>query len=112
LYLEPQQKPRGGNLYLDATVTCFSISIDSSLDTMQQDLDQVVQAISIASDPLQVSLHQEALAYLSTIQQNANDTWRLALTLFVGQATERERKYPPQARFFALRVLDDFFDNR
>jgi len=79
---------------------------------MQLDLDQVVQAIYIASDPSQVSLHQEALAYLSTIQHNANDTWRLALTLFVDQASGGDRKYPPQARFFALRVLDDFFDNR
>jgi exportin-T len=79
---------------------------------MQQNLDQVVQAIAIASDPSQVSLHQEALAYLSTIQQNANDTWRLALTLFVDQTSECGRKYPSQARFFALRVLDDFFDNK
>jgi exportin-T len=79
---------------------------------MQQDLDQVVQAISIASDPSQVSLHQEALAYLSTIQQNTNSTWSLALTLFVDQAPEGGRKYPTQARFFALRVLDEFFDNR
>jgi exportin-T len=79
---------------------------------MQQDLDQVVQAISIASDPMQVLLHREALAYLSTIQQNANDTWRLTLTLFVDQASGGSRRYPPQARFFALRVLDDFFDNK
>ena len=79
---------------------------------MQQDFGQVVQAIEIASDPSQVSLHQEALAYLSTIQQNANSTWSLALTLFVDQAPEGGRKHPTQARFFALRVLDEFFDNR
>jgi exportin-T len=79
---------------------------------MQLDLDQVVQAISIASDPSQASLHQEALAYLSTIQQNAGESWTFALTLFVDQASGGERKYPAQARFFALRVLDDFFDNR
>lgn len=79
---------------------------------MQQDLEQVVRAISIASDPSQASLHQEALAYLSTIQQNAANTWRLALTLYVDQAPEGGRKYPPSVRFFALRVLEDFFDNR
>jgi exportin-T len=79
---------------------------------MQHNLDQVVQAISIASNPSQVSLHQEALAYLSTIQQNADNTWRLALTLFVDQVSGGGRKYPSQVRFFALRVLDDFFDNR
>lgn len=79
---------------------------------MEQEIDQVVQAIAIASDPAQVSLHQQALAYISTIQQNANETWRLALPLFVDRTPEGARKYPPQARFFALRVLDDFFDNR
>jgi exportin-T len=79
---------------------------------MERELEQIVQAIIIASDPTQVSLHQQALAYVSTFQQNANSTWRLALPLFVDQNAEGSRKYPPQARFFALRVLDEFFDNR
>jgi exportin-T len=79
---------------------------------MEQELDQVVHAIVIASDPSQLSLHQQALAYLSTIQQNANNMWRLALSLFVDLTHEGARKYPPQARFFALRILEDFFDNR
>jgi len=79
---------------------------------MEQQIDQIVQAISIAYDQNQISLHQEALAYLSTIQQNVNDTWRLVLNIFVGQNPDGTRKYPTQARFFALRVLDDFLDNR
>ncbi|KAJ7475824.1 armadillo-type protein [Mycena latifolia] len=79
---------------------------------MEQELDQVVQAINIASDPTQAALHQQALNYLGNIQQNAENTWRLALPLFVDTAADGVRKYPPQVRFFALRVLDDFFDNR
>lgn len=79
---------------------------------MEREIDQVVQAISIASDPNQVALHQQALAYVSTIQQNAATTWRLALPIFVDLNGEGSRKHPPQARFFALRVLDEFFDNR
>lgn len=79
---------------------------------MEQEVDKIVQAIAIASDPTQVPLHQEALAYLSTIQQNANETWRLALPMFVDCSSEGVRRYPPQARFFALRVLDEFLDNR
>jgi exportin-T len=79
---------------------------------MERELEQIVQAIIIASDPTQVSLHQQALGYVSTFQHNANSTWRLALSLFVDQNAEGSRKYPPQARFFALRVLDEFFDNR
>lgn len=79
---------------------------------MEREIDQVVQAIAIASDPTQVSVHHQALAYISTIQQNASETWRLALSLFVDQKADGTRKYSPQARFFALRVLDEFFDNR
>lgn len=79
---------------------------------MDQEIDQVVQAIAIAFDQSQISLHQQALAYISTIQQNANETWRLALKLFVAQNADGSRKYPSQARFFALRVLDEFLDNR
>jgi len=79
---------------------------------MEHEIDQVVQAILIASDPSQVALHQQVLAYLSNVQQNASTTWRLALPIFVDQTSEGSRKYPSQARFFALRVLDEFFDNR
>ncbi|KAJ7903544.1 armadillo-type protein [Mycena olivaceomarginata] len=79
---------------------------------MEQELDQVVQAITIASDPAQAALHQQALDYLGTIQQNAENTWRLALPLFVDTTADGVRKYTPQVRFFALRVLDEFFDNR
>ncbi|KAJ7035025.1 armadillo-type protein [Mycena alexandri] len=79
---------------------------------MEQELDQVVQAITIASDPAQATLHQQALHYLGTIQQNAENTWRLALPLFVDSAAGGGRKYSPEVRFFALRVLDEFFDNR
>ena len=80
--------------------------------TMEQELNQVAQAIVIASDPLQGALHQQALQYLSTVQQNSANTWRLALAIFVDVGPNGARKYSPQARFFALRVLDDFLDNR
>lgn len=79
---------------------------------MEQEISQVVQAIAIASDPTQLPLHHQALTYLSSIQENAENTWRLALPLFVDVTAGGVRKYPPQVRFFALRVLDDFFDNR
>lgn len=79
---------------------------------MDAELNQVVQAIVIASDPAQTSLHQQALDYLQSIQQNAATTWRLALAIYVDATSEGIRKYPTEARFFALRVLDDFLDNR
>jgi exportin-T len=80
---------------------------------MDPELDQITQAILIASDPSQTSLHAQALEYLSSIQQNAQMTWRWALGLFVEPGAEAsERKYPPPVRFFALRILEDFLDNR
>lgn len=79
---------------------------------MEQDLNQVVQAILIASDPTQGPLHHQALEYLSTIQQNSSETWRLALALFVESGPDGSRTYPAPARFFALRVLEEFLDNR
>lgn len=79
---------------------------------MDQQINQVIQAILIAADPTQGALHQQALQFLSELQANANSTWKLALTIFVEAAPDGSRKYPPQARFFALRVLEDFLDNR
>lgn len=79
---------------------------------MEQEQNQLVQAILIASDPTSGGLHQQALEYLNSIQQNSTNTWRLALSLFVETGPDGARKHPPQARFYALRVLDDFLDNR
>ncbi|CDO78180.1 hypothetical protein BN946_scf184797.g6 [Trametes cinnabarina] len=78
---------------------------------MEQDLNQFVQAILIASDPAQSSLHQQALQYLTAVQQNSS-AWRLALAVFVEPDPTGGRKHPPHARFYALRVLDEFLDNR
>lgn len=80
---------------------------------MEQEIDRFVQAILIAVDPSQVALHQQALEYLSSVQQNVHETWRLALTVFAEMDSQGHgHKYPPQARFFSLRMLDEFFDNR
>lgn len=79
---------------------------------MEQEIERVVQAIAVASDPAQTNLHPDALAYLSTIEQNAAESWRIALALFVDTAPDGARKHPPQVRFFALRVLDDFFESQ
>lgn len=79
---------------------------------MDRELAQFVQATLIASDPSQASLHEQALEYLSNIEKNAQNTWQLALTLFLDTALDGGRKYPSQSRFFALRVLDGFLDNR
>ncbi|KAF8638342.1 hypothetical protein AX17_002362 [Amanita inopinata Kibby_2008] len=79
---------------------------------MEHEIERLVQAITIASDPSQIPLHQQALAYISTVQQNTVNTWHLALQIFVETSPNGSRKYPLQARFFALRLLDDFFETR
>ncbi|KAI0749767.1 ARM repeat-containing protein [Daedaleopsis nitida] len=78
---------------------------------MEQDMNQFVQAILIASDPLQSNLHAQALEYLTVIQRNPS-IWRLALAVFVEAGENGGRKHPAQVRFFALRVVDEFLDNR
>lgn len=76
-------------------------------------MTRVVQAVYIAADPSQDrALHAQALEYLSTVQRNALETWRLAMTLFVEAGAEGTRKHPPQVRLWALRVLEDFLDDR
>ena len=87
-------------------------SLHPTASSMEQELNQLVQAILIASDPTSGNLHQQALEYLTSVQQNSQNTWRLALSLFVDCSPDGSRKYLPQVRFFALRVLDEFFDNR
>lgn len=79
---------------------------------MEQQISQIVQAIAIASDPSQTALHHQALGYIQDIQQNVSETWRIALHVFVDSNADGRRKYPTQARFWALRLLDDFLDNR
>ena len=95
------------------TIPVIAYIFHSFLDILTQKMeDELVRAILIASDPSQGALHHQALEYLSNIQQNAAETWPLALTLFMDLAPNNVRKHPPQARFFGLRVLDEFFDNR
>jgi hypothetical protein len=102
-------------LHNSSTIFLFYAELAAELagaTIMEREIDQLVQAIAIASDPSQNSLHHQALAYLSTIQENTNETWRLALHLFVDQNPNGSRKYPSHARFFGLRMLDEFLDNR
>lgn len=79
---------------------------------MEEEVNQVVQAIQVAADPAQTALHPQALNFLSTVQSNAKDTWRLGLALFVDANVDGSRKHSQQARFFGLRILDDFLDSR
>lgn len=75
-------------------------------------IQQIAQAVAIASDPAQSVLHHQALQFIADIQQNASETWRLALPIFVDRDEQGIKRHTPQTRFFALRVLDEFLDNR
>lgn len=79
---------------------------------MEHEIEQLVQAITIASDPAQISLHPQALSYVRTIQENISNAWRVALHIFLEMNPDGSRKYNSQARFFALGLLDDFFESR
>lgn len=84
---------------------------------MDQEIQRIVQAVLVASNPIQQdkSIQSQAVNYLSQILQNSqlDDVWNLALKLFVDTDDgASHRKYDPQTRLFALRILDDFLDNR
>lgn len=79
---------------------------------MKQETEQFVRAIVIAADPSQGALHKQAIEYLQTIQANVKETWQLALNVFVAQGPDGTRRHPVEARFFALKVLDEFLDNK
>ena len=79
---------------------------------MAQEVDQVVQAIVVASDPSQAALHQQALQFLSSIEANPSSAWKLGVDLFVDSNPDGTRRHPVQARFFGLRLLERFLDDR
>ncbi|TDL25856.1 ARM repeat-containing protein [Rickenella mellea] len=79
---------------------------------MEQEVNQVVQAILVAWDPAQSALHQQALQFLSSVQNNSSETWRLGLALFVETGPDGRRKHHPQARFFGLRILEEYLENK
>ncbi len=79
---------------------------------MDHQVEQLVQATIIASDARQANLHQEALQFISTVQADRLNAWKLGLAVFTTANTDGTRKYPPQARFFGLRLLESFLDDR
>ncbi|EIW83859.1 ARM repeat-containing protein [Coniophora puteana RWD-64-598 SS2] len=78
---------------------------------MDQEIQRFVQAVLIAWEQPSSGLQHQALDYLSNFQANSNETWRIALQVFVEGGPEG-RVHPAQARFYALRMLDGYFDDR
>jgi hypothetical protein len=84
---------------------------------MDAEIARLVQAIAVAINPTQQdkALQAQALTYIHQLQQSAQnqEVWSMALRLF----TDRNpgslmRKYDSQTRLFALRILEDFLDNK
>lgn len=78
---------------------------------MTDQVDQIAQAILVASDPTQIQLHPQALAFIQSAFKDSSDSWRTALALILDVNPDGSRKHHPQVRFYALRVLDDYLDN-
>lgn len=78
-------------------------------------MDQLLSAIAIVSDPTQNrDLQAQAIDYLNTIRTTPEQSWQLALQLFVATNPEGsgQRAHDPQIRAFALQIIDDLFSNR
>ena len=76
------------------------------------DINRIAQAILVASDPSQASLHQEALNFVQTTLSTVSEPWKVGITLFTDLNPDGTRKYQPQVRFYGLRILEDFLDSR
>ncbi|KAH8118024.1 ARM repeat-containing protein [Phellopilus nigrolimitatus] len=79
---------------------------------MEQEVDQIAQAIIVASDPAQASLHQQALHFVQSYLKNSAESWKIGLALFVDTNPDGTRKHQVQVRFYGLRILEEFLDNR
>lgn len=72
-------------------------------------MDQLLSAIAVVSEPTQDrELQQQAIVYLNTVRSHPQDSWHLALELFIAKKSDGTRSNDPQVRLFALQILDDF----
>ncbi|CAG8500890.1 6782_t:CDS:10 [Ambispora leptoticha] len=70
-------------------------------------MEQIEKAVAFALDPsAESNLKAQAMSFCEQVK-SAPDGWQLCLTLFV-----RSPKSTPEARIFALQVLDDVLQNR
>lgn len=78
-------------------------------------MDQLLSAIAIVSDPTQNrDLQAQAIDYLNTIRTTPEQSWQLALQLFVATnpSDSTQHAHDPQIRAFALQIIDDLFNDR
>jgi exportin-T len=84
--------------------------------TMDSEIARLVQAIAVAINPTQdKALQTQALEFIHQVQQNAQNhqVWSMALKLFTdSESGSSMRKYDSQTRLFALRILEEFLDNK
>ena len=109
----PYILPNFANTFTPCRPRLPSLLYPQVICAMDESVARVVQAVYIAADPSQDrALHTQALEYLASVQQNTSETWRLAMTLFIEADADGARKHPSQVRLWALRVLENFLDDR
>jgi exportin-T len=76
-------------------------------------MDHLLSAIAIVSDPTQNrDLQAQAIDYLNTIRTSPEQSWQVALNLFVDAKPDGSKTHDPQIRAFALQIIDDLLNNR
>lgn len=79
---------------------------------MEHDINQIVQAILVASDPTQGSLHQQALDFIQTQLESKSESWKLGLALFLDPSADGAQRQLPQVRFYGLRILEGYLEGQ
>ncbi|KAF8309914.1 ARM repeat-containing protein [Clavulina sp. PMI_390] len=74
-------------------------------------MEQLLSAIAIVSDPTQNrELQGQAIEYLNTVRNSPQQSWQMALNLFVDSRPDGSHVHDPQIRAFALQILDDLLN--
>ncbi|KAF8526317.1 ARM repeat-containing protein [Hysterangium stoloniferum] len=81
---------------------------------MDEEVNQIIQAIYIAANPTTSDrlVYQQALDFLTEVLSKSADTWKIGLALFVESDASGARKHPPQVRLWSLRLVENFLDER
>ncbi|PVG04220.1 ARM repeat-containing protein [Serendipita vermifera] len=75
--------------------------------------EQILQAIAVANDHNRTqdrSVYEQAIHFLNQVRLKADQTWRVALSLFLATNEQGTRRYETEVRLYALTVINSFLE--
>jgi exportin-T len=75
--------------------------------------EQILQAIAVANDyehSADRAVYEQAINFLNEVRVKADQTWRVALTMFLATNEQGTRKYELEVRLYALSIITAYLD--